>query len=80
MKIKITKIICLLLVLSMLFTITSFGAYTTDMTSEVYTFEYDIDGLYPNGVATLYDAYAKDDESDFDSFSRLNAIFCGLIE
>ena len=47
---------------------------------EVYTFEYDIDGLYPNGVATLYDAYAKEDESDFDSFSRLNAIFCGLIE
>jgi len=41
MKIKITKIICLLLVLSMLFTITSFGAYTTDMTSEVYTFEYE---------------------------------------
>ncbi|MBQ8524843.1 MAG: hypothetical protein IJ457_09495 [Clostridia bacterium] len=47
---------------------------------EVYTFDYDIDGLYPDGVATLYDAYAKDDESVYDRVSRLDALFCGLIE
>ena len=51
-----------------------------DKFGEVCTFDYDIDGLYVDGDAKLYETFAKDDESDFDRYSRLNAIFCGLIE